>query len=134
MSSGMPTTWGMPELRENRPQTNALAVDRFLAAGVTLFGKTNVPLMLADWQSYNEVYGTTNNPWDVALLAGRIVGRIGGGARRGTDGHRGRQRHRRLDPQSRALLRRLRPQAHLRHLSAARGTRSPAVSRRATSP
>jgi amidase len=29
-----------------------------------IFGKTNVPLMLADWQSYNAVYGTTNNPWD----------------------------------------------------------------------
>src|SRR5579872_3183347 len=71
---GMPTTWGMPELRENRPQANALAVDRFLKAGVTLFGKTNVPLMLADWQSYNEVYGTTNNPWDVTLSPGGSSG------------------------------------------------------------
>jgi len=71
---GMPTTWGLPELKENRPQRNALAVDRMLAAGVTLFGKTNVPLMLADWQSYNEVYGTTNNPWDVALSPGGSSG------------------------------------------------------------
>ncbi|HXP72686.1 MAG TPA: amidase [Stellaceae bacterium] len=71
---GMPSTWGMPELRENMPQANALAVDRFLAAGVTLFGKTNVPLMLADWQSYNAVYGTTNNPWDVALAPGGSSG------------------------------------------------------------
>ena len=71
---GMPTTWGMPELKENRPQWNALAVDRLMAAGVTLFGKTNVPLMLADWQSYNEVYGTTNNPWDVALSPGGSSG------------------------------------------------------------
>ena len=30
-----------------------------------LFGKTNVPLMLADWQSFNDIYGTTNNPWDL---------------------------------------------------------------------
>ena len=30
-----------------------------------LFGKTNVPLWLADFQSYNDVYGTTNNPWDL---------------------------------------------------------------------
>src|SRR5579859_3967352 len=72
--AGMPTTWGSPELRQNVPQANALAVDRFLAAGVTLFGKTNVPLMLADWQSYNEVYGTTNNPWDVALSPGGSSG------------------------------------------------------------
>src|SRR5215472_4266884 len=67
---GMPTTWGMPELRENRPQANALAVDRFIGAGVTLFGKTNVPVMLADWQSYNLDYATTKNPGDVALSLG----------------------------------------------------------------
>jgi amidase len=45
---GMPTTWGLSELKDNRPARNALAVDRWLAAGVTLFGKTNVPVMLAD--------------------------------------------------------------------------------------
>jgi amidase len=71
--AGMPTTWGMPALKANIASKNALAVDRLLAAGVVLFGKTNVPLMLADWQSYNEVYGTTNNPWD--------LGRTPGGAR-----------------------------------------------------
>jgi amidase len=43
-------------------------------AGVTLFGKTNVPLMLADWQSYNAVYGTTNNPWDVSRSPGGSSG------------------------------------------------------------
>ena len=36
-------------------------VTRLKAAGVTLFGKTNVPLNLADFQSYNDIYGTTNN-------------------------------------------------------------------------
>ncbi len=71
---GMPTTWGMPELKENFPQKNALAVDRLLGAGVTLFGKTNVPLLLADWQSFNAVYGTTNNPWDPALVPGGSSG------------------------------------------------------------
>jgi len=71
---GMPATWGMPELKENFPQHNALAVERFLAAGVTLFGKTNVPLMLADWQSFNAVYGTTNNPWDVTRSPGGSSG------------------------------------------------------------
>ncbi len=39
------------------------------------FGKTNVPLAAADHQSYNPVYGTTNNPWD--------VGRTPGGSSRG---------------------------------------------------
>jgi amidase len=35
-----------------------------IEAGVTLFGKTNVPVLLADYQSFNDIYGTTNNPWD----------------------------------------------------------------------
>ena len=73
---GMPTTYGAPELKDNRPSRNALAVDRLLGAGVVLFGKSNVPLMLADWQSYNAVYGSTNNPWDL----GRTPGGSSGGS------------------------------------------------------
>ncbi len=72
--AGMPTTWGIPELKSNTPKQNALAVNRLLEAGVVLFGKTNVPLMLADWQSYNAVYGTTNNPWDLARSPGGSSG------------------------------------------------------------
>lgn len=71
---GMPTTWGLPSLKDNRPTRNALAVDRWLGAGVTLFGKSNVPAWLADWQSYNDVYGTTNNPWDVTKTPGGSSG------------------------------------------------------------
>src|SRR5580692_3051629 len=71
---GMPTTWGVPDLKANFPKRNALAVDRLLAAGVVLFGKTNVPLLLSDWQSFNAIYGTTNNPWDLALSPGGSSG------------------------------------------------------------
>ena len=71
---GMPTTWGVPELKDNFPRRNALAVDRLLGAGVVLFGKTNVPIHLADWQSYNEIYGTTNNPWDLSKVPGGSSG------------------------------------------------------------
>ena len=71
---GMPTTWGVPELKDNYPARNALAVDRFESAGAILFGKTNVPLYLADWQSFNAIYGTTNNPWNVALSPGGSSG------------------------------------------------------------
>ena len=39
-----------------------MAVQRLLDAGAVIFGKTNVPVALADWQSFNPVYGTTNNP------------------------------------------------------------------------
>jgi len=71
---GMPTTWGVPELKDNLPPRNALAVDRLLAAGVVLFGKTNVPIYLADYQSYNAIYGTTNNPWDLRRSPGGSSG------------------------------------------------------------
>jgi len=71
---GMPTALGLPELKENFPAANALAVDRFNAAGAVLFGKTNVPLLLADWQSFNAIYGTTSNPWDVARVPGGSSG------------------------------------------------------------
>src|SRR6266702_3707729 len=71
---GMPTTWGVPELTAHVPPRNALAVDRLLGAGVVLFGKTNVPIYLADYQSYNAIYGTTNNPWDVRRAPGGSSG------------------------------------------------------------
>jgi Asp-tRNAAsn/Glu-tRNAGln amidotransferase A subunit and related amidases len=71
---GTPTTWGVPELKDNYPQRNALAVDRFLNAGANIFGKTNVPLYLADWQSFNAIYGTTNNPWDLSRSPGGSSG------------------------------------------------------------
>ena len=44
---GMPTTWGVPQYRNQFPKKNAVAVDRLLNAGVVLLGKTNVPLYLA---------------------------------------------------------------------------------------
>src|SRR2546425_4927202 len=72
--AGLPTTWGVPASRNNIATKNAIAVDRLLGAGVVLFGKTNVPLYLADWQSYNAIYGTTNNPWDVRRAPGGSSG------------------------------------------------------------
>jgi amidase len=71
---GMPTTWGVPELAKNYPAANAVTVDRLLAAGVTLFGKTNVPIWLADHQSYNAIYGITRNPWDLSRTPGGSSG------------------------------------------------------------
>jgi amidase len=62
--AGFRTTWGVPEMRNNLAHTDALAIERLKNAGAIVMGKTNVPLRLADFQSYNEIYGTTNNPWD----------------------------------------------------------------------
>ncbi|WP_405163844.1 amidase [Nocardia sp. NBC_01499] len=61
---GLPTTWGMPQFRDFMPAEDAVQVSRLKAAGAVLLGKTNVPLMLQDLQSFNEIYGSTNNPWD----------------------------------------------------------------------
>src|SRR5438270_1470424 len=72
--AGLPTTWGVPAYKNNVATRNAVAVDRLLAAGAVLFGKTNVPLYLADWQSFNAIYGTTNNPWDVTRSPGGSSG------------------------------------------------------------
>lgn len=72
--AGSATTWGDPALKDNVTETSALSVERLERQGVVLFGKTNVPLMLADWQSYNAVYGTTNNPWDTARSPGGSSG------------------------------------------------------------
>ena len=71
---GLPTTWGVPMFRDNRLPGNALAVERLLGAGAVVFGKTNVPLWLGDWQAYNDIYGTSNNPWDPARTPGGSSG------------------------------------------------------------
>ena len=73
---GLPTTWGFEAMRDNVATRPAVAVQRLLDAGAVIFGKTNVPVALADWQSFNPIYGTTGNPWDV----GRTPGGSSGGS------------------------------------------------------
>ena len=72
--AGLPTTWGVPAFKGKPRETNALVVERWLAAGAVIFGKTNVPVMLADGQSFNPVYGRTNNPWDLTRTPGGSSG------------------------------------------------------------
>jgi amidase len=74
--AGLPTSWGYTKFRNWRPSFDALTVQRLKAAGVVILGKTNVPVGLSDWQSYNDVYGQTNNPWNL----GRTPGGSSGGA------------------------------------------------------
>ena len=74
---GSPSTWGLPSLKDAISPRTAVAVERLESAGAIVVGKTNVPVMLGDWQSYNPVYGTTNNPWDLTRTPG---GSTGGGA------------------------------------------------------
>ena len=72
--AGLPTTFGYPPWKYNIAAADALAIQRLKAAGAVIFGKTNVPLGLADFQSYNDVYGTTNNPWDPKRVPGGSSG------------------------------------------------------------
>ncbi|ANZ40876.1 amidase [Lentzea guizhouensis] len=72
--AGLPTTWGMPAHRDHVPAEDAVQVSRLKAAGAVVLGKTNVPLGLQDIQSFNDVYGTTNNPWDHERTSGGSSG------------------------------------------------------------
>lgn len=74
---GSPNTWGLPDLARAMSPRTATAIERLESAGAIVVGKTNVPVMLSDWQSYNPLYGTTNNPWDLSRTPG---GSTGGGA------------------------------------------------------
>lgn len=74
--AGLHSTWGSPALKENVPAANADVVQSLLDAGAIIFGKTNVSLWTQDTQSFNEVYGQTNNPWDLT----RVPGGSSGGA------------------------------------------------------
>jgi amidase len=72
--AGLPTTWGIPERKNFVPAEDALSISRVKDAGCVILGKTNVPLTLGDWQSFNEIYGTTNNPYDLARTPGGSSG------------------------------------------------------------
>ena len=71
---GMPATSGDPELKGYMPERNAIAVQRLIDAGAIIFGKTNVPFHASDIQTYNGIYGTTNNPWDLSRTPGGSSG------------------------------------------------------------
>jgi len=75
-TAGLRTTAGAPALSSHVPDRDADAVARLRRAGAVIFGKTNVPFMAGDWQSFNEIFGTTNNPWNPA----RVPGGSSGGA------------------------------------------------------
>jgi amidase len=76
-TAGVRTTCGSKSLENHFPQQDAVVVARLKQAGAILIGKTNLPEFAGDWQSYNAVAGTSNNPWDVTRTPG---GSTGGGA------------------------------------------------------
>lgn len=73
-TQGLVTTGGIPERQDFVPERNAIAVQRLVDAGAIIFGKTNVPYMSADLQSFNDIYGVTNNPWNSQRTCGGSSG------------------------------------------------------------
>ena len=61
--AGMTTTAGAPALSNHRPEKHADVVQRLEQAGAIVLGKTNVPIYATDLQSYNKLFGVTNNPY-----------------------------------------------------------------------
>jgi Amidase len=73
---GSPSTWGFPQFGDFMPTEDALVISRLKQAGAVIIGKTNIPVGLRDFQSYNYVYGMTCNRWDL----GRSPGGSSGGS------------------------------------------------------
>jgi amidase len=74
---GFPFTRGSPIFREDMPAADSVLVDRLRRAGAIPIGKTNVPEFGMGSHSYNPVYGTTRNPYDLTKSAGGSSGGAG---------------------------------------------------------
>lgn len=77
--AGWRTTYGSPVMASHVPTQDDLVVERVRAAGAVPIGKTNVPEFAAGSHTFNPVFGTTLNPYDL----GRSAGGSSGGAAAG---------------------------------------------------
>src|SRR4029078_3387956 len=68
-TAGMRTTCGLPAW-DHVPDHDAADVGRLRGARAEIFGKTTPPARAGDWQTYNAIFGTSNNPWDTARSTG----------------------------------------------------------------
>jgi amidase len=72
--AGMLCTSGARALKDHRPTLNADVIERLVAAGAIIIGRTNVPIYATDLQSYNKLFGTTLNPYDPERTPGGSSG------------------------------------------------------------
>ena len=72
--AGTPSTSGYETRRGHVAERTDPAVQRLLDAGAVIYGKTNLPVGMADWQTFNPIYGTTGNPWDPERIPGGSSG------------------------------------------------------------
>lgn len=73
-TAGIRSTGGAVELRDHVPEVDATVVATVRDAGAVVFAKTNVPRWSGDYQTHNDMFGTTNNPWDVERTPGGSSG------------------------------------------------------------
>lgn len=72
--AGEATVCGHSARLGNRASRHALCVERLLGSGAVLLGKSNTPELLMNWETFNDHYGTTRNPWDLSRTAGGSSG------------------------------------------------------------
>jgi amidase len=72
--SGLRTTAGAQIYANHVPRSTAIAAQRLMNAGAVIMGKTNVPEFAADLQSYNDIFGVSNNPWNPKRTPGGSSG------------------------------------------------------------
>src|SRR6478735_3695576 len=74
LTAGIRTTFGSPSRLDFVPDTDDLVIERMKQAGVITLGKTNIPEFAAGGHTFNEVFGTTRNPYDLSKTAGGSSG------------------------------------------------------------
>ncbi len=72
--AGIPNTCGSPALKTNIPQKSDALIDRLEKRGAVIGGKTNTPEFGAGANTFNEVFGITRNPYNIACNAGGSSG------------------------------------------------------------
>ena len=73
-TAGIVTTAGLADHADHVPAANAAAVQRLLDAGAVILGKTNLPPGVTGQETANELFGRTNNPWDLERTSGASSG------------------------------------------------------------
>ena len=84
---GLPTSWGDPGWQNNIARQNSAVVERLEDAGVVVFGKTNIPRFMADWETHNPLHGGTRNPWNMDHSSGGSAAAVAAGLTGADIGH-----------------------------------------------
>jgi amidase len=73
-TAGVRTTYGSPLFHDHIPAADSILVERQKNAGAIMLGKSNTPEFGAGSQTFNNVFGSTKNPWDLTKTCGGSSG------------------------------------------------------------